>query len=350
MNEPIERLALGAALMTMVACGTGGEATTSTATTTSTTESTTSTPAAPTTTALPEPITSEGATVIPLADREQARLVLTGGPDWLTEGFGSIWVKVDSGDVRRIDPVGNSIQAEIPVSDELCQGIGISPEAIWTCTREVDQPTNVARIDPANNEVAASIEVGKSTDQGRLVFASGRIWVLNATGDQIMGIDTATNAVGPPIELGTRCTDLAAAGDVIWATCPIEGFVIRIDPGGEVTRGPVTLENARQIAAAEYVFVSFSGGIAQLDAETLEVLALYEGSLGLAGSIWAADDAVWVRRQPEPLLTRIDPATQTVVEVIEAEGPFSGGDVLVAFDSIWATAFDDNFLVRLASG
>jgi hypothetical protein len=353
MKKPIERPSLVVALLTVVACGTGGEASTSTVTGISpTTTATTTTTALPTTTipALPEPITSAGAAVVDLADREQARIDLLGGPDWLVEGFGSVWVKVDRGDVRRIDPATNSVVAEIPVSVELCQGIGASVEAIWSCSREPDQPTHIERIDPTANENTATIEVGKTPDQGNLVYARGQIWVLNGAGDGIMGIDPATNSLGAPISLGTRCTDLDAAGDVVWAVCPIEGLVVRIGADNVVTASPAIFPNARQVSVADFVFVSFDSGIAQLDSDSMEVLALYDVHPGPAGAILAANDAVWVRRDVAPFLTRIDTVNQTVVETIEAEGPLSPGDMLLAFDSLWTTAFNDNVLVRLALG
>jgi hypothetical protein len=353
MKKPIQRLSLVVALLTMVACGTGGGATTSTVTGTSpTTTAPAPTTAAPTTAipALPEPIGSAGAAVVDLADREQARLVLIAGPDWLAEGFGSVWVKVDSGDVRRIDPATNSVVAEIPVSNELCQGIGASAEAIWSCSREPDQPIHIVRIDPSANESAATIEVGKTPDQGNLVYARGQIWILKGAGDAIMGIDPATNSLGAPISLGTRCTDLDAAGDVVWAVCPIDGLVVRIGVNDVVTASPAIFPNARQISVADFVFVSFSSGIAQLDSDSMEVVALYDVIPGPAGAILAVNDDVWVRRDVAPFLTRIDPVAHTVVETIEAEGPLSPGDMVFAFDSLWTTAFNDNLLVRLAPG
>lgn len=344
----VGRLRVVMALVALTACTGGGEATT---TSTEPSTTTTTTTAATTTTApsLPELITSEVATTTALADLEETRLQILGGPDWLTQGFGSLWVRLDRGVVLRINPADNSIEAEVAVTNELCQGIGASPEAIWTCSQEFDQPIHAARIDPSTNQVSATVEVGKNPDQGRFVFANGRTWILNGLGDQIMGIDPATNTLGPPIDLGTRCTDLAAAGDVLWAVCPIEGVVVRVDPSGEVTRS-VTLENARQIAASEFVFVGFNGGLAQLDLDSLEVLAVYDVAPRLSGGVWADADAVWVRRDPGPFLTRIDPIAQTVVELIEAEGPFSAGDVIGAFGSIWATSYNDKLLVRLAPG
>ena len=59
-------------------------------------------------------------------------------------------------------------------------------------------------------KIVATIAVGKAYDQGRLVFADGHLWVITGTtGDQLTGIDAATNRPGPVIKLPAGCTDLA---------------------------------------------------------------------------------------------------------------------------------------------
>jgi hypothetical protein len=177
------------------------------------------------------------------------------------------------------------------------------------------------------------LEVGKSSDQGRLVFAQNHLWVLNGPGDQAIGINPETNEVGPIVDLGTRCTDLAAAdNDFIWAACPIDGAGVRIDPSGDPVRANALLPGARQVAVDGWGFVGYDDGIAQLHPETMEVVARYDVTPGLGGAIWAGGDQLWVRRQEGPFLTRIDPVAVGIDEVIEAEGVTSGGDVLVAFD------------------
>lgn len=341
--------------LTVVACSSGTVPTVTSEGTTSTTTTivitTTHTSSAPTTTSLPglpAPITSDGAGVVDLADREIARLQILGGPDWMVEGFGSIWVKLDRGVVLRISPENNSIVAEIPVTQSGCAGIGASPGAIWTCSRDFDQPVHVARIDPESDQVAEVVVVGKAPDQARFVYSNLHVWVLNGPGDLVRGIDPTSNTFGPEIDLGTRCTELAAGGDVLWAACPIEGMVVRIDPDGEVVHTPPIFNDARTISVGEFVFVGFRTGTAQLDPETLEVLAVYEAAPGLLGSLWADRGDLWIRQDDGPYLTRIDPATLTVVETIETDEIASGGDVLAAFDSIWTTAFDANVLIRLA--
>lgn len=56
------------------------------------------------------------------------------------------------------------------------------------------------------------------------------------------------------------------------------------------------------------------------------------------GDIEARGDAVWVRTGGF-FLRRVDPNTPEVVEGLTAPEQ-SGGEVIVAYDSVWATAYD----------
>jgi hypothetical protein len=72
------------------------------------------------------------------------------------------------------------------------------------------------------------------------------------------------------------------------------------------------------------------------------------GAPGFGGGLAVASDAVWLRTDGR-FLRRIDPATAAVIEEIQAPEK-SGGSVLVAFGSVWATAYDDEVLYRLDPG
>ena len=76
--------------------------------------------------------------------------------------------------------------------------------------------------------IAATIPIAEAFDQGRLVFMDGRIWVITGpTGNQLVGIDTATNKPGPPIALPFGCDDLAWGGTSLCVLCPRAGHVVK---------------------------------------------------------------------------------------------------------------------------
>jgi hypothetical protein len=59
------------------------------------------------------------------------------------------------------------------------------------------------------------------------------------------------------------------------------------------------------------------------------------GAVGLGGGVTTTGGQVWVRAV-EPFLVRIDPATNQVIDRIDAD--LSSGDATVAFGSLWATS------------
>ena len=129
---------------------------------------------------------------------------------WLAYYDGSIWVKRDDGPVIRINPDTNTQTGQVGFytsEQDYCQGIGAGGGAIWSC-----QPGVITRIDPKTVKIIARIPIAKAFDEGRYVFTDGRLWIVGGTyGNQLTGIDPATNRPGPPIQLPYSCTDLAPA-------------------------------------------------------------------------------------------------------------------------------------------
>jgi streptogramin lyase len=298
--------------------------------------------------ALPETITADDATRVELEDRLLTRLEIPNGPDWMVEAFDSLWVKRDDGAVVRVDPATSKIAAEIPPgpgspSQHLCQGIGASGEAIWSCPPGKE----IVRIDPETNEVTATVPINKLPDQGRIVSASDRVWVLTDSGAELTAIDPGDNKPIETVKLDGRCTELASGGSTVWAMCPFDDRVLRIDARSGEVGDTLELAGATNASVSDHLWVGFEGGVAQVDLDTLEVLAVYDVHPRYGGSIFTTPDAVWVREEGGEFLTRIDPMGQRIVEVIKAPELPSGGDVVQIADSVWATAYDDATLVEL---
>ena len=322
------------ALMLLTACAPGDS---SVATTVSAEQTSSSVPAA---------IAADDVEVVQLADRENGRWKLTGNPDWMVAAFGSLWVKLDFGPVLRVDPVTAEIVAEVDVGGDLCAGFGAAVEMIWTCFRETrDVPPVLAVIDPETNTVISRLDVPKSGEQSRLVEADGRVWIITASNDQLMGVDIAGNTT-EPIDLGTPCSDLATDGETVYVTCAGSGLVLAVNPQTRTVSEVANLPGARAMAVGEDLFVGYNGGLAQIDRNTGRMIAVYEASPGTYGSV-AINEDIWVGRR-SPKLTRVDPERHVITEVIDApELSGRGGDVLALEDSIWMTSFDDNILVRI---
>ena len=298
-------------------------------------------------TALPEAIPVEGAPTVDIEDRLIREIKVDEGPGWLLSAFGSLWVKEDHGEVLRVDTESGDILAEIPDGDwaqPICQGLGASEDAIWSCPRE----GVVARIDPKTESLEQTLRIDKTVDQTRLPSVNGQLWVLTDGGETLTPIDTETNKPGPAIDLGSACADVTASEDELWVSCYVDNRVLRIDPAtGEIVT-EIELDRPRTIALGEDLWVGTELGVAQLEPESLEVIALYDAYPGVDGAIFAGTDDVWIREShPAPFLTRIDPDAHEVVETIEAPKLKTGGDVIVIGESVWASAYDDLALVEL---
>jgi streptogramin lyase len=272
---------------------------------------------------------------------------------WLSFYQGFVWVKRDDGFVTKIDPRSNQPSGQVGAytdQQHYCQGIGAGGGAVWSCSG-----SNITRIDPKLMKIVASIPAGKVFDQGRLVFADGHIWVVTGrNGDQLVGIDAATNRPGPAIKLPVGCSDLAnlAPGtDAVWVLCPLANRVVKVDIAHRSIAGMLAL-------AAPYagfgtqtdLWVGSDQGLVRVDAKSLKPVALFEGlNPGSEGDVTVDGDRVWVRIN-DGFLYRIDAKSNTVAEQIEPEGAPGGGSLLVAAGSIWTTADDISYLLRLRSG
>lgn len=140
---------------------------------------------------------------------------------------------------------------------------------------------------------------------------------------------------------------LAAGAGALWVKTDAGPDPVRVDPeAGKVTARVARLDNARAIAAGTEVWVGFAGGVASIDAGTATV-TVADAHPGMEAGIAVAPDAVWVRADGD-FLRRVRPQDGHVLADITAPEQ-SGGSVLVAFGSVWATAFDDDVLYRLSA-
>ena len=285
----------------------------------------------------PEPVRAAGAEHVGLSDVLSARISIP-SPDWMVSAFGSLWVKRDDGGVVRIDPGTGKVIAQVapgPVGLHSCQGIGASEDAIWSCP----PGGGIVRIDPATNTIEAKVRIEKLPDQGRLVSAAGLVWVLTDSGAKLTAIDPRDDAPARTVALDGRCTDLAAAAATLWAMCPFDGRLLRIDAQTAEIRDELALAGASSASVSDDLWVAFEGGVAQIEPRTLDVLAVYAVYPRYGGAIFATPDGVWVREEGERFLTRIDPESQRITETITAPRLPSGGDVVQIDGSLWATAY-----------
>lgn len=285
-------------------------------------------------------------TPVDVADRTLARIGLSGGPDFLAASGGLLWVKFEDPILQGLDPATGAVRRRVQVAPNPagqngnCKGLGGDAQHLWSCAGD-----GVGLVAAAQSQVVPVAGVKKISDQTALPVQDGRVWVIEPDGTTVTGLRVADGKDPVRLPLGHRCVDVVAgAGTYLWLACPTDGVGLRLDAAtGDVVQVP-GLRDVRAVAAADAVFFSYRMGLARVDQETAEVtgaVAVGGGPVGL----YADGESVWVR-DTGTFLRRLDAMTLALQEEIRApeEG---GGSVLLAYDALWASDYDNGALYRL---
>jgi streptogramin lyase len=275
-----------------------------------------------------------------------------GQPDGLAAVDGAVFVKTDTGEVVRVDPVHAQVagRAEIDTYNDAghyCTGLAADATSLWTCSAGRDS-TDLVRLDPATLAVTARFAVDKLFDQLTLPVVGGRVWVLTGTGDRVTEVRASTGATHT-YPLGRRCFQLAATTDRVYATCMLTDEVVELDAtSGKVVHRVHIPHPVNISAVGDDVWVSGARGLVRLSGDLVPQAAYPALSAGPEGDLVATPDAVWVR-QAAGFLFRLDTASGTVIRFAIDPVP-SGGSVLPTGDAVWVSAYNDDLVYRLDPG
>lgn len=283
---------------------------------------------------------------VEIGGREATSVRILGSPDWLAADDEHLYVSRDEGGFTALDPDSAEVVSSFEIDGQRCQGVGADAGTVWTCAGG-----DLLLVDATSGEVQATVPVTKASEQGHFVVGFGRAWVLVGDGTSLLGIDTGSNEPGEPIVLPIHGTDLAISSDRIWVVSGVDNAAVEIDPeSGTVGRRIDGLTGARAaVAVPGALWVGGSSASYRIDVASGAVTATVDGGIGYDGGISADDSSVWVRRGGLTL-QRLDSATGDILEEISAdisEVAGRGGDILVAFDAIWVTFYDDATLIRI---
>jgi hypothetical protein len=315
--------------------------------------------------ATPSPAASDAGT--PLADRLEAEIAVEGSPDWPLAAFDSLWVLapdlplVDNSatpNLIRIDPTTNEVAATIPLPDRLCQGFTATEDAIWACSADA-----LVRIDPATNSITDMVPIEGGQLFYRPAAGAGMVWFLGSgafAGDTVVGLDPGAKSTRTFPQSGS-VGGMTYAFDALWLTIPGKGAVAKFDPVTEETEIVTTdLPNPLGIVAGpDSLWVSLHGAnddeaapgdtqLVRIDPESGAVTAEFEigGSPKTGVEAWAGEESVLVR-STTPWLTKIDPATNEIVETITGGEPVQG-PLAAGFDSMWTVNIEHDNVFRLS--
>jgi YVTN family beta-propeller protein len=282
------------------------------------------------------------------------------GLGWLASDGAALWVLTVAGEVARIDPATNAIGPLTPVvANHDDGGFGANAQGLWL--NDFNENL-VVRIDPASLEVVASIPAGQNPEGVAVDPENGAIWIANHRGASVDRIDPSTNKVVASIDVGhvgpSGPHQIALGLGSVWVGVPNSLAIYRIDPLAnaivatiDVPMGASACGGFAFSEAAVWTSSCFDAPtLMRIDPATNKVVAVIQlGGYGddpvmIDGSPWLIVEAV----TPGPgLLVHIDPSTNTIDRTITLGDDFVGGNLVVAFGSVWVTDPNGGQVLRL---
>lgn len=263
--------------------------------------------------------------------------VFTGsGPCGAVSGFGSVWVAVyTSGQLLRIDTTRNRVKRKIRVAAGICP-VTVGAGSVWAAS---DKTNMIYRIDPRRGRVVARIRVGEWP--AHVAFAFGSVWISAYERGVLSRIEPRTNRVARVYRVGGNPSGLARANDFMWIGFGRAGTALgRLDPvSGALTRLPIGHAGAGFLSAiGDSLWTTTADGFAlRFDVARNRVVSSFPIPGTPAEVASAPDGTIWVAEKERNTITRIDPGTNSTLDVTGAgRGAFS---IAAAAGDMWVTNF-----------
>ncbi len=181
-------------------------------------------------------------------------------------------------------------------------------------------------------------------------IAFGSVWVISHRGTNVYRIDPEQGAVQAVIDVGdAQCGQPSFSERFVWiSTCGLQ--TIRIDPASSTVVGSIDWTGLSTAFGEASVWTVIGDGtrLGRFDESSLEPVA--EIDIGPPGDYVAYGfGSAWVSSVADGVVSRIDPATNTVTAVIPV-GPLgiTGSGVLaVGSDGLWVTSLGDGSIYQI---
>jgi len=267
--------------------------------------------------------------------KPEAVYAVPGAPDWLAidPANNNAWVSNEpKNSVSRLDPKSNAVTT-VAVGKEPCSGLAADFGSLWVpnCGDKA-----ISRVDLKTSEITATIRTGIGQSEGSIVAGAESVWIVTDDKGTLARIDPATNTVVAEVYVPSGSYGIAFGEGAVWVTSTAHDSVTRVDPQTNLIVETIPVGKApRFIAAglgAVWTLNQGDGSVSRIDPKTNKVVATIEvGVPGGGGEIAAGEGSVWVTAFQFPL-SRIDPATNTVVQQFFGEG---GDSVRVGLGWVW---------------
>jgi YVTN family beta-propeller protein len=271
---------------------------------------------------------------IPITDlKPEAVFPVPGTPDWLAVDE-YVWVSNrPKNSVARLDPKTNTVADTIEVGKSPCSGIAIGFGSVWVpnCGDQT-----LSRIDVKTGKVSATFPIGIGDSEGGVAAGAGSIWIMTDKKGTLARIDPADNKTVAEIRVPPGSYAVAFGEGTVWITSTETSVLTRVDPQQNlvVETIPVGKEPRFLTVGGGFVWTlnQKEGNVSKVDVKTNKVVATIDvGVPGPGGEIAFGEGSVWVTTFEFPI-SRIDPATEKVVQQFKGEG---GDSIRVGLGSVW---------------
>lgn len=256
-------------------------------------------------------------------------------PGPVAEGMGSVWVGgVEDQTLTRIDPAARAVDDTIPLDDRTPSGIAVGLGSVWVAHGRTGE---VSLVDPQFGRVTGTVDVAETafgSPFGSVDLDERSVWVV--FGDSTLArLDATGTSLGETVA-GTQPAGVVEADGSVWVTNWGTASVQRYN-AATFREGPLrSFTVARQpsgiVHADGAIWVASAGGIVtRIDPNAGDPVQIpvEEG----ASAIASGAGAIWVANTTAGTISRIDPATNDVVETIETGNAPIG--VVFSDDLVW---------------
>jgi len=268
-----------------------------------------------------------------------------GAPDWIAIDE-DVWISNEPDDtVMRIDPRANKAVGPIKAGKAPCSGLAAGFDSLWV---PMCGDSTLARVDLKTGKVVSATPMTVGDSEGGIAVGAGSVWLMTDAKGTLARIDPATGKAVAEIAVAPGSFGVAFGDGAVWVTSSEKNLLIRVNAYTNVVEQAIAVgPGPRFLTFGEggvWTLNQGDGSITRVDPKTNKVVAtIHAGIPGRGGEISAGEGSVWATSFEFPV-TRIDPATNTVVQ--QFFGP--GGDAIRAGrGSVWLSNLRQGNVWRL---
>ena len=267
--------------------------------------------------------------------------------DWVAITSDAVWV-ASTGPfaVHRIDPKSNTQVASVELPGEACAGLVIGAGSLWVplCTEK----PSLAKINLDTNAVTSIFPIGPPAKEGGIAYGAGSVWLIIDKLGTLARISPRNGTVLGTFQVPAGSYNPAFLKGIVWVTQADGTNVTGIDAAtGKVAATVAAGPNPRFLttgAGAVWALNQGDGTLTRIDARTHEAATISLATPGHGGDIAFGNGKIWTT-MPKVPLSLID-ATSNRLEC-QWVGP--GGDSLnLGHGSLWLTDYHAGTIERIA--